>query len=152
MRGVETLSPLNLVDYNKGKIKELISRELGWRDYGGKHYESIFTRFYQGYILPVKFGIDKRKAHLSNLIFSGQISKEEASRELASPMYDVHQLEEDYPFVLKKLGFSTAEFEQYLGRKRREHTEFRVEKGFFEEYPLLKGFKPLAGVLKKFYS
>lgn len=152
MRGVETLSPLNLVDYNKGKIKELISKELGWRDYGGKHYESIFTRFYQGYILPVKFGIDKRKAHLSNLIFSGQISKEEASRELASPIYDIHQLEEDFPFVLKKLGFSTAEFEQYLGRKRREHTEFRVEKGFFEEYPLLKGFKPLAGVLKKFYS
>jgi hypothetical protein len=64
-RGVATVHLLNCVDYNKEEAKELIQRELGWRDYGGKHYESIWTRFYQGHILPRKFGIDKRKAHLS---------------------------------------------------------------------------------------
>ncbi|MFM6923862.1 MAG: N-acetyl sugar amidotransferase, partial [Ferruginibacter sp.] len=73
VKGIESINLLNYLPYNKAAVKEIITRELGWRDYGGKHYESVFTRFYQGYILPVKFGIDKRKAHLSNLIFSGQL-------------------------------------------------------------------------------
>jgi hypothetical protein len=71
----------------KSEAKKAIIEELGWRDYGGKHYESVFTRFYQGYILAKKFNIDKRKAHLSNLIFSGQITKQEALEELALPAY-----------------------------------------------------------------
>src|SRR5882757_6727466 len=79
------VSILNYVPYNKKEIKELITRELDWRDYGGKHYESIFTKFYQAYILPEKFKIDKRKAHLSTLICSGQLSREEALKELESP-------------------------------------------------------------------
>jgi N-acetyl sugar amidotransferase len=152
LNGIESLSLLNYVDYNKAAIKETISRELGWRDYGGKHYESIFTRFYQGYILPEKFGIDKRKAHLSNLIFSGQITKQQALEEIAKPNYDQRQLEEDKIFAQKKLGFTSLEFESYLNRPRREHTEFAVEKAFFEEYPMLKGLKPFAGLLKKFYK
>ena len=152
MNGIESLSLLNYVDYNKAAIKETISKELGWRDYGGKHYESIFTRFYQGYILPVKFHIDKRKAHLSNLIFSGQISREQALQEMRHPIYDPKQLAEDKVFALKKLGFSESEFDAYLSRARREHTEFAVEKGFFDEYPLLRGLKPFAGLIKKFYK
>lgn len=149
LKGIETLSPLNLVDYNKAAIKEVISRELGWKDYGGKHYESIFTRFYQGYILPVKFGIDKRKAHLSNLIFSGQITKPEALEALAQPNYDRKQLLEDRTFALKKLGFTEAEFDAYLARPRREHAEFGMEKAFFDEYPVLSPLKPLASLVKR---
>ncbi|MGB4773116.1 MAG: N-acetyl sugar amidotransferase [Chitinophagaceae bacterium] len=149
LRGIESLSPLNLVEYNKAQIKETISRELGWKDYGGKHYESIFTRFYQGYILPVKFGIDKRKAHLSNLIFSGQISKADALEELAKPNYNRQLLVEDKTFVLKKLGFTEKEFDEYLLRPRKEHHDFDVEKGIFEEYPLLKVFKPFVRILQK---
>ncbi|MDZ7647528.1 MAG: hypothetical protein U5K54_10340 [Cytophagales bacterium] len=59
--GIQSVSPLNLISYNKDLAKEELKKELGWRDYGGKHYESVFTRFYQGYILPQKFNIDKRK-------------------------------------------------------------------------------------------
>jgi N-acetyl sugar amidotransferase len=70
------ISILNYVPYNKQEIKEFITRELNWRDYGGKHYESMFTKFYQAYILPEKFKIDKRKAHLSTLICAGQMTKE----------------------------------------------------------------------------
>ncbi|MBK7087805.1 MAG: hypothetical protein IPH56_02465 [Chitinophagaceae bacterium] len=81
------------------KVKRLIQDEFGWRDYGGKHYESIWTRFYQGYILPEKFKIDKRKAHLSDLIFSGQITKHEALAEMQQPIYNETQLKEDYDFV-----------------------------------------------------
>ena len=84
------------------EVKQRIIEELHWRDYGGKHYESIFTRFYQGYILPTKFGIDKRKAHLSDLIFSGQMSREDAFCELQKPICDVDQIEQDREFVIKK--------------------------------------------------
>lgn len=150
MKGITSLNPLNLMPYNKQKVKEEIIRELNWTDYGGKHYESVFTRFYQGYILPVKFGIDKRKAHLSNLVFSGQITKQEALTELDRPMYDPEQLETDFHFVLKKLAFTVEGFDQYLLSPRREHTEFKIEKGFFAEYPFLAPLKPFVQFLKGF--
>lgn len=149
VKKMETLSLLNYMPYNKKEVKKIIQEELGWRDYGGKHYESIFTRFYQGYILPEKFGIDKRKAHLSNLIFSGQITKAEALEELQKPIYDPEQLPVDKEFVLKKLGFSEAEFEAIMRTPRREHTEFATEQGFFSKYPVLRPLQPLVRVAKK---
>jgi len=147
---IETFDLLNYLPYNKKEVKQAITAELGWRDYGGKHYESVFTRFYQGYILPAKFGIDKRKAHLSNLIFSGQIQKQEALDELQAPIYDPAQLKEDYVFVLKKLGFSVDEFEKIMAAPRREHREFRTEMSIYEKYPWAKGFKPVGDMVKKF--
>lgn len=117
-------SPLNFIDYNKKEVKELLSRELGWVDYGGKHCENIFTRFYQGYILPVKFNIDKRKAHLSTLIYSGQMTKKEALQELSNPPYDINIMKEDYEYVAKKLGFTLDEFDKLLQQPNRNHEEF----------------------------
>jgi len=76
--GIEVFSPLNYVSYIKSQAKQVLINELGWIDYGGKHYESIFTRFYQGYILPRKFHVDKRRAHFSTLINSGQMTREQA--------------------------------------------------------------------------
>ena len=121
---LEPFQPLNLIDYNKAEIKRIISEELGWKDYGGKHYESIITRFYQGYILPEKFGIDKRRAHLSTLICSGQITREEALAELEKPIYDPEQFEIDLEFVLKKFGLSESEFEEIMNLPVRAHDEF----------------------------
>lgn len=141
VKGVRSISVLNYVDYNKAHVKKVIQSELGWRDYGGKHYESIWTRFYQGYILPVKFGIDKRKAHLSDLIFSGQITKEEALAELQQPIYDAVQQKTDYEFVLKKLGLTAEEFEAMMRQPRRSHYDFDYEKPIDERYPLLKPVK-----------
>ena len=148
-RGMEILPLLNYLPYNKKEVKKAIARELNWRDYGGKHYESVFTRFYQGYILPVKFGIDKRKAHLSNLVFSGQMSKDEALLELQKPIYDASQLESDYEFVLKKFELTDKEFKEILDTPRREHNEFEIERNFFVSYPFLSPLKPLMPVLKK---
>ena len=68
VRGIKSVPVLDLVEYDKAAAKKLLMERYGWRDYGGKHYESVFTRFYQGYILPTKFNIDKRRAHLSTLI------------------------------------------------------------------------------------
>jgi N-acetyl sugar amidotransferase len=105
---------LDLFDYNVKLAKQTIIDEFNWRDYGGKHYESIFTRFYQGYILPEKFQVDKRKMHLSSLIFSGQISKEEASLEMKNPIYPEELLHVDKDYVIKKLGMTSSDFEEYM--------------------------------------
>jgi len=143
LRGLMDVSPLNYVRYVKEEVKELISDKLGWRDYGGKHYESVFTRFYQGYILPQKFGIDKRKVHLSNLIMSGQITKKAALRELEMPTISPEQLESDYSFVIKKLGYTPSEFERYIETPRREHTEFDTEFGYLDRNRLFKALKSM---------
>ncbi|MBN2663706.1 MAG: N-acetyl sugar amidotransferase [Bacteroidales bacterium] len=150
VKGIKTFDLLNYLPYNKSNVKKTIIKELNWTDYGGKHYESVFTRFYQGFILPNKFGIDKRKAHLSNLICSEQITKEEALKELETPMYNQELLETDKEFVFKKLGFSDYEFEKYLNSPRREHTDFKTEQSLYANYPILKPFKPIGDIVKKF--
>jgi N-acetyl sugar amidotransferase len=139
----KTVTLLNYMDYIKKEAKREIIEKLDWRDYGGKHYESIFTRFYQGYILPVKFKADKRKSHLSNLIFSGQLTKQEALEELKKPIYDPEQLAIDKPFVLKKLGFTHEEFCNYLKAPAVEHSIYGSMKPLSEDFPALKLFKPL---------
>jgi N-acetyl sugar amidotransferase len=141
--GIEVVDLLNLVDYRKLEAKEVIQRELGWRDYGGKHYESVWTRFYQGYILPHKFGIDKRKAHLSTLINSGQITRDQALSELEAPIYPPDLLAKDYPFVLKKLGLTESEFESLMALPERSHGDFPTEGSLFHYFPMLKPFRPL---------
>ena len=148
VKGVRSHSILNLVDYNKASVKDLITRELGWRDYGGKHHESIFTRFYQGYILPEKFGVDKRKAHLSNLIFAGQMTKPEALAELERPIYDPAQLASDHEFVLKKLELCEAQFAELMRRPPRPHTDFACERSVYMQYPLLRPFRGMVELLK----
>lgn len=105
---------LNYTDYVKRDAIEILQRELGWQYYGGKHYESIYTRFFQGYILPVKFGYDKRKAHLSSLICSGEISREKALEELKNPTYAPSLQEEDREYVAKKLGLTGDEFDAIM--------------------------------------
>lgn len=125
--GIQTVNLLDLIDYNKEEIKKLVQNEFGWRDYGGKHYESVFTRFYQGYYLPVKFNIDKRKAHLSNLILSGQLSREDALKQLATPTYDSWLQEQDKVYIQKKLGFSPKEWSDIMEAKPVAHSSFETE-------------------------
>ena len=141
--GIEVVTPLDYVAYNKAEVKKELAAELGWRDYGGKHYESVFTRFYQTYILPVKFGIDKRKAHLSALICSGQITKADALAALAEPPDSPDRIAADREYVLKKLGLCDAEFDAIMGLPIRSHLDFEVASGFFHRFPYLKPFKPV---------
>jgi len=147
IKKIESVAILNYIPYGKVEVKDTIIRELGWRDYGGKHYESIFTRFYQGHILPTKFHIDKRKAHLSNLIFSGQMSREEALQELQTKPYAGEQFRSDFEFVLKKFNLTEVEWNKLMEQPRREHSEFDYYKRtVWEQYPYLK---PLRGVWRK---
>jgi len=147
VKGIESVAILNYVSYNKSEVKKRIEEELGWRDYGGKHYESVWTRFYQGYILPQKFKIDKRKAHLSDLIFSSQITKEQALAELETAIYDPEVFKADYMFVLKKLGLTKDDFNAIMKLPVRSHYDFDYEKPIDQHYPLLKPLKNLYRLL-----
>lgn len=130
----EYIQLLNFVDYNKFEVKKKLVSELSWKDYGGKHFESIFTRFYQGYILPNKFNIDKRVFHYSCLVQSEQISREQALKLLQEPIYDVIQLESDKKYVFKKLNFNEATFEDYMRAPLRKHNEFKSEQKYWNIY------------------
>lgn len=114
VRRIRTISILNYVDYEKKEAMETIQRELGWRPYGGKHHESIYTRFYQGYVLPRKFGVDKRYGHLSDLINAGQLTREEALHEIAQPTYDPELQAQDLAYVTKKFGLSPDQFDAIM--------------------------------------
>ena len=143
------LSILNYVPYNKKAVKELITKELGWRDYGGKHYESVFTKFYQAYILPEKFKIDKRKAHLSTLICAGQMTREEALKELEQSIYDPKELKQDKEYVLKKLGLSEQQFDKIMQTPPRSHLDFKTDTHLKDGYMnLLKKTAKIRRVLK----
>jgi len=135
------ISPIDWAPYRKDEIKQLITQEIGWQDYGGKHHESIFTKFYQNYILPTKFKVDKRKAHLSNLICSGQITKEEALIELSEPIYNPSELIQDKEYIVKKLGLTLEEFDDLMKEAPRRHEDFQTEGGIELHYPLLKPLK-----------
>lgn len=142
-KSFESWPLLNYTLYDKKLAKEKIVSELNWRDYGGKHYESVFTRFYQGYILPRKFMVDKRKAHLSNLIFSGQLTKDDALKELSQPIYPKAVFEHDLYFVIKKLGYTKEEFDIYLNTPAVPHSDYKMSLSIFDEYSILKPFKTL---------
>ena len=141
----EYIQLLNYVDYNKEEVKKKLIKELSWRDYGGKHYESIFTRFYQGYILPKKFNIDKRQFHYSCLIQSGQLTKEQALNLMKDPIYDDELVINDKEFILKKLSFTALSFDEYMKSPIRKHSVFKTEDQIWKRYfKLIKLIKKMA--------
>jgi N-acetyl sugar amidotransferase len=127
IRGFHSIPLLNYLEYNREKAKKFLIDELGWEDYGGKHYESLFTKFYQAYILPRKFNIDKRKAHLSTYIMSGQISREEALAELKKPLYDPRELKRDKEYVMKKFAWTEEDFEEIMALPIKRHDEYKTD-------------------------
>lgn len=125
--GIETTALLNLVPYVKSDVKEFIKKELDWQDYGGKHHESIFTRFYQDYILPKKFKVDKRKAHWSALICSGQATRAEALDALKQEPYPIEDQLKDREYVVKKFGITDSEFETIMNTPPVAHEVYGME-------------------------
>lgn len=125
MMSIRMVNPLNYTEYNKENVKKILTEKLQWRDYGGKHFENVFTRFYQGYILPEKYGIDKRKSHYSTLVCSGQITREEALKEILKPPYKSNELlYSDREFFLKKLGMTESDFDFFMQQEVVPHSAF----------------------------
>lgn len=126
-----SISLLNYIDYNKPIALKFLQKELGYKPYPGKHYESRITRFYQAYILPTKFNIDKRKAHLSSLIVSGQITREEAIEELKKPLFGSElEKENEIDYFCKKMMISREEFENIMTSTPKSHYDFRSYGGY----------------------
>jgi len=137
--GFRFLPLLNYISYRKDRAIAEMEAQCGWTYYGGKHYESVFTRFYQAYILPEKFGVDKRRAHFSSLICNEEMTREQALEELQhSPYGDRRRLEQDYDYVLKKLGFSRKEFDGIMRQPRRDHLDYPSE---YRLYSILRKMK-----------
>ncbi len=120
----KVVSILNCMDYRKQNAMQVLEHELGWKYYGGKHYESIYTRFYQGYILPRKFGYDKRKTHLSSLICSGEMTRAQALQELTTDPYPPALQQEDREYVIKKLGLTSSEFEAIMALPKKRYEDY----------------------------
>lgn len=106
--------PLNFIDYDKEKAKDTLREVYGWRDYGAKHSESRFTKFYQEIYLPRKYFMDKRRLHMSSLIVAGQATREEALEEVALPALEPEQAARDIRFVAKKLGIGVDELNELI--------------------------------------
>lgn len=124
--------PLNYMPYRKSEAIAVLEREIGWRPYSGKHHESVFTRFHQCYILPTKFGVDKRRLHLSGLIWSGQQSRSDAVEELSHPPCSAEQLRSDKEFVCKKLSLTEPELDALMKERPKQYYEYPNAKWLFD--------------------
>jgi len=130
--------PLNYLNYNKEQAREALTREYNWCDYGGKHSESRFTKFYQDIYLPRKFGFDKRRLHLSSLIVSGQMTRDEALAELSKPIAAPDQMRRDIKFVAKKLGLGAAELDELIDSPQVSHLVYPNQMRLFDGLAALK--------------
>jgi N-acetyl sugar amidotransferase len=130
---------LNYVEYTKKEAEETIVRELGYRPYAAKHHESIYTRFFQSYILPRKFGFDKRRLHLACLVVSGQMSRAEALAELEKEVYTDEMARSDRRFVVKKLGLSEEEFDEILALPLKSFWDYPS----YEKNPAVRAYRRL---------
>lgn len=124
LRGIRWVPLLNYVTYVKADAKRVLRDDLGWRDYGGKHYESVITRFFHSYYLPKKFGFDLRKSYNSALVCSGQMTRDEALRDLARPPAAPELIEQDRAYVLKKLGLSEGELDAILAAPNKTFADY----------------------------
>ena len=124
IKGIKYFPILNYISYNKKEAREHLNTKFCWKDYGGKHFESVYTRFFQGYILPKKFNIDKRRAHYSTLINSGQMKREEALNEIEKPPYPIDDIEADRQYIIKKLGISDKDFEIIMSSPAKTHHNY----------------------------
>ncbi len=125
VHGLRTVLPLNFMPYNKSAALKELMEKVDYRPYERKHGESIFTRFFQNHYLPVRFGYDKRKPHLSSLVLSGQMTRNEAVEALAAPLYDPQDLAADIQYFCRKLRIGEADYNALINAPRRDASEFR---------------------------
>ena len=143
-KGMRTVRPLNYIPYNKASAINEMEILIGWRSYGRKHGESIFTKLFQNYYLPAKFGYDKRRPHFSSMIVTGQMTREEALERLKEPLYDPHELENDIDYFCKKLKITWQQFEEFINAPTHHYTDFP---NWDDRYLILKKVQSFAAHL-----
>lgn len=120
----KVVKPLDYIPYDKEAAKMFLNETFSWQDYGVKHGESVFTRFYQNYWLPKRYGYDKRKSHLSSLIITGFMTRERALQELEQPLYDEHTLKLDKEYICNKLEITEDELDMYMSMEKIDYKSY----------------------------
>lgn len=135
--GIETPRALNYIDYNRDRAFAELKEFCGFEYYGRKHLENVLTAFIQLYWFPKKFGVDKRTSHLSSMIVSGQMTREEALKELEEPLYNERQMQEYIEQIRSNLHISEQEFNEIMEAPTHQHEEYKTEDQTFI-YKLLR--------------
>jgi N-acetyl sugar amidotransferase len=142
VRRIRWISFLDYLDYRKLEALKVLESEFAYKAYPYKHYENVFTRFYQGYLQPHKFGVDKRKPHLSSLIMSGEMTRDEALQLASGIAYpSAKEMEADRRYFMKKMGWNEEKFEDYMHRPEKPHTAYPSEAALYAK--LLKLYRTL---------
>ena len=129
---IESVKVLDFFNYDREEAIAEMTQNMGWKDYGGKHFESFFTKFYQSFILPEKFGVDKRRPHLASMICSGSISREKALEILKMPIYSKDKRKQDIVYFNTKFGLSKEDFEKLMQTPPVLHTFYPNNKKLIE--------------------
>lgn len=126
-KGIKVARPLNMVEYDKAAAVTLLTEKFGWQPYPQKHFESRFTRFYEGFWLPTKFGFDTRKVQYSSLIVTGQMTRDEAIEKLKVPALDDATIRQEFEYVANKLQISTDELQSYLDAPNKSYSDYKSQ-------------------------
>jgi hypothetical protein len=132
VRGVKVVKPLNLLPYEKAHASAVLGELYGWRPYPQKHFESRFTRFFEGYWLPTRFGYDTRRVQYSSLILTEQMTRTEALEKLSKPAYDPATIQEDFEYIATKLGITVAELQGYHQMPLKNYRDYRNQEWLFD--------------------
>lgn len=125
IKGVRIVKPLNYVPYIKEAAMDELAGKFGWQKYSHKHYESRFTRFYEGYWLPKKFGFQKHRAHYSSLILTGQMTRDEALERISKPAYDEEIIAQDFEYIAKKLDIAVSDLQKIMDGENKTYRDYK---------------------------
>jgi N-acetyl sugar amidotransferase len=131
IKKVQVIKPLNYFPYIKEDAMKLLSEEYGWKPYPQKHFESRFTKFYEGYWLPKRFGFDTRKVQYSSLILTGQMSREDALEKLKRPAISDEDIKIDFEYIATKLGITIEELQKYMDMPIKSHNDYKNMQSIF---------------------
>ena len=132
IKGVKVVKPLNFVPFRKEEAMQELVDKYGWQKYAHKHYESRFTRFCEGYWLPIKFGYDKRRAHFSSLILTGQLTRDHALRRIAEPAYDEKNVAQDFEYIATKLDLTVPELRALMAGPNKSYADYKNAMTFID--------------------
>jgi N-acetyl sugar amidotransferase len=132
IRGVKVVKMLNYRPYVKAEALKMLEKEYGWKPYPQKHFESRFTKFYEGYWLPERFGFDTRKVQYSSLILTGQMKREEALEKLKKPAYDPKTIEDEFNYISTKLGITPEELKHYFSMPKKFYWDYKNQVSIFK--------------------
>lgn len=129
---VQVVKPLNYFPYIKEQAMQVLANEYGWIPYPQKHFESRFTKFYEGYWLPKKFGYDTRKVQYSSLILTGQMTREEALEKLKTPAISDEDAKHDFEYIATKLDISVEELQKYFEQPNKTYKDYKNQQSLFD--------------------